>query len=554
MLVRVTIFLLLASVSAFGQSVSSEQDFKRALDEELAKHENGAWLYSRSDVFRKNVLRHINEKLHLGTTYENKSGQMLPQSFQKFDGDVSNDIFPQNEPSVAIARGNPSRILVGSNDGPEDIRSMPAYLSNDGGITWNTSRMPSPPKPYVAFGDPFLTADQYSGFYYAFLIQNDADYLSNIMVAHSPDGVSWFYGDPVIKNKKPDASVEDKECVAVDLGHYSLTNGRVYVAWYHSEQSIEKSGLQLAWSDDFGVSWSKPVMVDSGDGFFSQIQIDDFGNIYYSYSLYPFDASISQHYLLVSHDHGATFTRRKMADFYNYPYSKFQYKPTLKGANGICAFPYITINYDVQTGTLHAVYGSYKKWNDSLSTSVLYYTFTRDEGVTWSHPYAIGFQGDSAALKTDRFMPWVAVDETTGNVHILYYSSENDSNNIKIEAYRVIFAKEVPLNYTRLSDSLFDPLHVTDYGNAPFVGDYIGCALQGTTSVYTWTENRKGLPPEQFADGEIYAYVNSVSSGVSGFHQVSANALAIFSAYPNPAAKGRITLGLAIPQSSAVSI
>jgi hypothetical protein len=555
MLVRITIFLLLASVTAFAQGSVSEQAFKQALDEELAKRENGTWLYARSEVYRKTVLHHIAEKLYLGTANQSGLSHMQPQSAQLFSGDVSTDPFGQEETSIAISRNDPNRIVIGSNDEPEDIRSMPVFLSTDAGMSWNTSRMPMPPKPYYAYGDPFVIADQYNGFYYAFLIYNEQLGLSNIIVAHSTDGVLWTFGNPVIAGKKSSPTSEDKESIAIDLGTNSPVNGRIYVSWMHFDNdNPSKDGLQLAWSDNACLSWSSPVQIDSGTGFFSQVKVDNSGNVFYTYSHYTGNNGIAEHYLLISYDNGATFVRQKIADYFSYPYSTREYAPTLKGINGIRGFPYIAIDYDARLNILHAVYGTYKKWDDNTSTAVLYYTKTTDGGSNWSKPLAVGFEGDSSALHTDRFMPWIGVDENSGDVHLLYYSSEEDPNNIKLEAYRMVIHREGKISYTRLSDSLFDPLHVTDYTYLPFIGDYNGCALQGETFAYAWTENRKGLPPEQYLDGEVYAYVSSASSGVSSIHQISARSLSIFSAYPNPSVNGSLKLGFAVPQSGTASL
>ncbi len=545
--------MLLGAATAFAQSGVTDQIFQKALDEELALRHNGKWLYARSEVYRKTVLRNISEKLHCGSEFLNNHHAVSPQDLHVFSGDVSNDDFGQEETTVAISRNDPSRIVIASNDEISDKRSMPVFLSTDAGTSWSTSRMPIPPKPYYAWSDPFVTADQYNGFYYAYLLYNEKAHLSNIMVAHSDDGISWRYGNPVIANKQPDASTEDKESVAVDFGTTSATNGRVYVSWAHFGDDSSREGLHIAWSDNFGLTWSEPVRIDSGAGFFSQVKCDKDGNVFFTYSRYRDDGKIAEHYLLTSYDHGATFIRRHIADYFNYPISKSQYVPTLKGAKGIRAFPYITMDYETVQNTLHVVYGSYAPWSDGTSSALLHYVKTTDQGRTWTHPLMVGFV-DSASLHTDRFLPWVGVDQVTGNVHIIYYSSEEDPKNIRSAAYRAIIPREGPTNYMRLSDSLFDPMHVTDYSPTPFLGDYNGCALQGSTFAYTWTENRKGIPSEQFADGEIYAYVNSTSSGVNVIHQVSAHSLTIFSAYPNPVTSNKITLGFAIPQNSNASI
>jgi hypothetical protein len=550
MIIRITIFLLFISTVASAQSSEDAGIFKKSLEEELAKRKNGEWLYQRSEVYRKSVLHNVAEKLHLGTSFKTKDQPVSPQNLPGvFSQDISNDQFGQEETTVAISRNDPNLIVIGSNDEPEDVRSMPIFLSTDGGKSWNTSRMPIPPKPYYAYGDPFLAADQFGGFYYAFLIYNDKLSMSNIMVAHSVDGVTWTYGEPVIFGKGQSASSEDKESIAVDSGSVSPTNGRVYVSWMHFDADTSKQGLQLAWSDNLAQSWSEPVRIDNGSGFFSQVKVDKDGNVFYTYSEYVGDGTDGTHYLLISYDHGATFIRRKIGNYYNYPYSDREHIPTLKGASGFQAFPYITMDYDSHLNTLHVVYGSYKKWNDTTYSAILYYVKTSNGGITWSNPFPIGFQGDSTTLHTDRFMPWIGINQETDDVHILYYSSEDDPKNIKTEAYRAIIHTGGPVSYTRISDSLFNPLQVTDYNTIPFIGDYIGCGIRGSTDVYTWTENRKG-----YSDGEIYAYVINPSAGISGIHQVSANALNIVSVYPNPAANDKFNLDIAIPQSGRVTL
>ena len=549
MIVRIIIFLLI-SAGAYAQGTDREDAFQKALDEELAKRDNGEWLYQRSDVYRKTVLQTIAEKLHYGMQFPKGTTPIQPQNQPGiFTQDVSKDPFAQEETSVAISRNDPNLILIGSNDEPADVRSMPVFLSTDGGKSWNTSRMPLPPKPYSAYCDPFVAADQFGGFYYAFLVANLKLQIFNIIVGHSTDGVTWTYGEPVIFGKPKPGSSEDKESIAIDTGTASPTNGRVYISWMHFDLDTSKQGLQLAWSDNLGQNWSTPVRIDRGSGFFSQVKVDRNGNIFYTYSEYKGDGTLGEHYLLISYDQGATFVRRKIADYYNFPYSTKQRVPTLKGRDGIQAFPYITMDYDSHLNTLHAVYGSYKKWDDTTHSAMLYYAKTTDAGVTWSHSYPLGFLDDSLALHTDRFMPWMGINEDNGDVHILYYSSQEDPKNIKIEAYRAIIHTEGPVTYTRLSDSLFDPLQITDYTYTPFIGDYIGCAIRGSTYAYAWTEDRKG-----FSDGEVYAYINNPFAGVSGIYQVSANALRIISAYPNPTTNGKLNLDVAIPQSGNVSL
>ncbi|MEP7234185.1 MAG: T9SS type A sorting domain-containing protein [Ignavibacteriota bacterium] len=549
----VVLLAFVCSGTLRAQQISDER-YTNALNQELSKHENGAWLYQRSEIFRKMIGRTLANNLQLDHNTTGEIPETQSAIAPTFSGDISNDPFGQEEPSVAISRNNPSRIVIGANDEPADIRSMPIFLSTDAGLSWSTSRMPSPPKPYYAYSDPSLVSDQYNGFYYAFLIANETEHLSNILVAHSSDGVSWNYDGPVIADKQGDASYEDKESLALDVGNYSKTYGRLYVSWMHTEAKLSNCGLRLSWSDNQGLTWSAPKIIDSSTyGFFTQLKVDNYGKLFFTYSRFADVDSVAEHYLLVSHDNGESFIRQKIADYRNYPYSKEEGSPTLKGRKGVRAFPYIVMDYKESTKTLHVVYGSYEKWANGKSNALLYYVNSDDEGKSWREPLPIGFEGDSSALHTDRFMPWIATDALTSSIYIIYYSSQNDTTNTKLEAHRLILSKEVPITYSVLSDSLFDPLHVTDYTITPFIGDYIGCAAQGSTQVYAWTENRKGLPAQQFLDGEIFAFVNSTSTGVSELHQVSANSLGIYSVYPNPSG-GNLKLGIAIPEQGSVSL
>jgi hypothetical protein len=465
-----------------------------------------------------------------------------------FSGDISRDEFGQEETSVAISVTDPNRIVIGANDEAANIRSMPIYLSTDGGSSWNTSHMPYPPGQYQACCDPVLASDPKGGFYYAFLIVNQQASLSNILVAHSADGLTWTYGDPVLANKGSSTNQEDKESIAIDLSPSSSTYGRIYVSWQRFDTAYNFALLELAWSDDEGKSWSPAARIQFDSGFFPQVKVDKHGNVFYSYSLYRDDGKFAGQYVLYSTDHGLTFSQHKIAEYLNYPYSKRERLGTLKGSGGIRAFPYITMDYDQQHDLLHVIYGTYKTWKDGKSSALLFYTNTGDGGNSWSSLLPIGYTGDSSSLESDRFMPAIAADEKTGDAHIIYYSSESDSNNIKCEAMRAIIHADGKAEYKNLSDSLFNPLSVTDFYPFPFIGDYTGCAIKNETYAYSWTEDRKGFP-----DGEIYAYVVSGKSGISERHQVSAKSLAIYSVYPNPIVN-KVTLGFAIPTSGIAQV
>lgn len=502
------------------------------IKEEIAKHPRGAWLYARSEVFRKTI------------AYKLKQRDTIPAQAQQTTGgkytNVSLDDFGQDETSVAISRQDKNIIVIGSNDEVMDVRSMPSYTTSDGGATWVTYRIPKVPTPYSALGDPMIVADNGGGFYYAHLIKDFASNLSNILVSYSPDGKEWMYTSPVV-TKTSTHDDEDKESIAIDRDPASPFYNRLYVSWLHFDSAFYLSGIRIAYSDDSAKTWSKPVSITSGYRYFSQVKVGKAGKVYLAFSEFSEHGAnddTTYHYLLSSDDGGKTFTTDTLAPYFNYPFYLGAGLTLLKGANGFRAIPYVTYDIDPLTNTIHLVYGDYGYWDHAKTKrgSILRYISSTDEGKSWTSPQAIGYSGDSSSLQWDRFQPSLSVDPVTGKAYLFYLSSEGDTKNIKYQPYLLRLGTGVKA--FPLTDSLADPFKIVGINGDPFIGDYTGVDVYDGVFCAAWTEN-----PEKGIKGEIYAFVtgdiDSVKSSVSQT-KVSGNKLHIVSAYPNPGGTKRL--------------
>jgi hypothetical protein len=522
--------LLALFATAFSQDRSAfdlKQRFAYERDSILTAYPHGEYLYAHSDAFRKLVDHHILVSLGLYIPSEDKPRSAeqpvgLDTSYVK---DVSNNLADQDETSIAINRKTKNLIVAGANDDNMYTSGMPAYYSTDLGKTWKTAHVPliSSTEP---IGDPVIATDDSGTFYYAYLLGDPTNYTSTICIAASTDGKKWknlTAVDPI----GPITTFDDKEHITVDCSHASPYYGRIYVVWYGFTDVSSNVGLTINWSDDKGQSWNGDLLLTDCDNF-QEVRTGSHGEIYVSYT---YEGDVGQG-MLVSLDGGTTWYSHSVSDFVQYPLVSSIDRTGLKGENGFRAFAYTTFDVDLRTDLLHMVFGSYL---DGAQSAALYYSSSSDKGSTWTAPVPVGVpNGQSSLLYYDRFMPWVSIDQKTGAVYAMYYSSERDPGNLMTSAFR-----------TRLSSAMADApqsLEVTDFdptatgtdasGSYPFIGDYNGSDAFDSVYAAAWTRNRAN-----HTDGDIYVYVSSPSaSGTNAVRSsvVHSDGLWLSALTPNP--------------------
>lgn len=106
---------------------------------------------------------------------------------------------------------------------------------------------------------------------------------------------------------------------------------------------------------------------------------------------------------------------------------------------------------------------------------------SKDGGATWSAPAPVN------AAAQDQFFPWVKTDRSTNVVNVIFYSSELDAFQhrlqVKLAQINPGAATPDPVSITNiLASSLDDPSSDPTLGNF-FFGDYIGVAARGTGTV-----------------------------------------------------------------------
>jgi len=461
--------------------------------------------------------------------------------------DISDLPFNQDNPAVAISRGNKNTIVIGAATDDMDSLGMPAYVSTDRGISWQTSRLPLPLNPdYYIYGEPNIAADDAGNFYYAYITDDGSvipDSAGNISIAISTDGGGVWRNAMPININILHYGAPDGPCITVDNSPSSPHHGRVYVVWDEffaaPDTDYTDGGLYIAWSDDHCKTWSSGTLLGGTDDY-QEVKTGKNGEIYVSSS----DSLGIGHELFVSTDGGTTFgsPAESIAPFSSYSQfvTGFDSGFTgLKGAAGFLAFPYISFDVDLASNRIHLVYGDYQ-----ADVATLYYLYSDNNGATWSPE-----EGIQETSSSDRFDPSVSVDQKTHEVYVTFYSSDFDTKNDSVAPYRM----RVRDTAIQMLDAGFSPYSVeaTD-STAPYIGDHTSSDAFDSVYVGVWTQNRAG-----YNDGDVFAFISTakaaVQQGVEAPFVIHSSNAWLSAPYPNPANGNSISLRYYIPHASEIN-
>jgi hypothetical protein len=182
----------------------------------------------------------------------------------------------QNETAVAVNPTDPQNVLSSQNDYREGDSTCGVNWSLDGGEHWGSQLLPTkftapgftaPRHYWDAGGDPTVGFDSEGRAYYVCLMfdrgasADNGDNASGIFAFRSLDGgASWsFPGVPIDQTDgtgEDGIGLIDKQYLTVDLSAGSPNLDRIYVAWVEFNVEFTASPVNVAYSDDHGLSWT----------------------------------------------------------------------------------------------------------------------------------------------------------------------------------------------------------------------------------------------------------------------------------------------------------
>ncbi len=358
----------------------------------------------------------------------------------------------QDETWMTINPYNPAQIVASSNDsrynGSGGQYKMAAYYSHDGGANWSTSLTPNnvgkwlEPASGVHFTnfDPGLAFDHEGNIYYCygFAQLKDGENLDNgVFVNKSTDGgKTWQDPVPVALELSGSTSqpFHDKFLIACDNQENSPYKGRVYVAWSVMDNGSE---IVLSYSEDgenFSFYESVSKHIKSVQSAMPVVGPD--GELYVAFRSHTGDET--QAFINKSTDGGKSLLwstpKRAQSVKTIGDYSTSTGRNALLDKQDIRISSYPAIDVDRSNGPRRGWVYIVQSGVDGEGNSGIFFARSTDGGENWLN----NVRADNNSLNNDCFMPSISVDPASGLIAILYYSSQNDPENVGADAYLAV--------------------------------------------------------------------------------------------------------------------
>ena len=418
------------------------------------------------------------------------------------------------EPAITVNPLDPQQVVAVFQDNAH------AAYSRDGGLTWDVAQGVEPPN-YRVSGDVSTSFDNHGRAficYMAFDKLGTFNYWAHnasrngLFVRRSLDGGRTWEANhnPIIKHETaPGIPWEDKPYLVADTTK-SRYAGNLYVGW--TRWTLTDSEILLSRSIDDGLTWSKPIEIDShpglprddngaAEGFAGTVAAD--GTLYAVWSQ-------DDHIMMTSSkDGGKTFARTRAI---LHPAPTMFAIQTLERANG---FPQIAV--DPRSGRLYVTWSDYR--NGDLD---VFCATSTGAGKTWSP--AARVNNDSVHNGADQFFQWLAVDPQDGSANVLFYDRRGDPRN---RQQIVVLARSTDggrsfTNYA-WTDEPFEA------SSDAFFGDYTGITAYGGRVYGVWTEKPNRVPESEAKADDKHSGIHGtiIKVGVADFKNSTARQASI---------------------------
>jgi hypothetical protein len=391
---------------------------------------------------------------------------------------------PRSESAIAVDPFNPNRIIAACNAIGASFQAQ--FYSNNGGASWGQTHLPLVAGDNL-HSDPTVdwTSD---GTAWATTIGIDIAGNLRMRAYRSGDGgVTWNH-DAIFSGAHTQA---DKQMMWVDHSPSSPFQDRIYVIWHNGRPAFvnHRDGPAGAWQTPIQVSGSETV----GTGIGSDIKTNSAGDVF---AFWP-DTVSRQIFFVKSTDGGASFSS------------------PVAIASTFDAFETIVPAFHQRKALIYVSAGAFRTaekdlvyavWMDlsgdagctdppnepgtnvsSTCKTRIWLTRSTDGGTNWSTPQKIN---DSAALE-DQFSPWLAVDETNGNLVVIYNgtSSGRKQTDVWCQASSDDGATwSDPVKVTMAPTD--ETVSGSNFGNQ--YGDYNGLSGHAGAFFPSWTDRRMG--------------------------------------------------------------
>jgi len=413
--------------------------------------------------------------------YEEKFGKA--QSYEY--GDITtaglmknvrlNDTCGVSEPKIICNPKNQNILAVSANDFSDNAERGCVFISADGGINWQTKRVPMSLKfKRSAYSDPWLEYDSFGNLYFTAV---QLDILNKgkegIFIARSADdGTTWKTDFNFVDYNGKENIHLDRPKIYIDKS--PVHNNSIYISW--NEINGFESCVMLSQSTDGGNTFTLPVIIEKHNIKYCSLTGDHNGNLYIAYLKNEKRLSVKK-----STD-GGKFWGKEYSYLDIIPAgtkneNQYLIKNSEKKGIRVNSEPSLCVS---ESNELLITFSASGKGSD---LSDIYFTKLENNSYALTKPVKV----NSDITINDQFFPSVTSDNS-GNIIIMYQDSRNDINNNITETY-ISYSNDGGLTFSdeKLSTAEFDPLSIAV---DRYVSDYNSCVISGGNIVGVWTDGR----------------------------------------------------------------
>jgi hypothetical protein len=449
----------------------------------------------------------------------------------------------RSESDIRINFFNPTQVIAASNNiGGSGQQGQ--YYSSDSGATWGQTTLPLQTGDSF-HSDPAVDWRSDGSAWAATMGINSAGSVLKVQGYKSTTaGQTWSF-DGTISGSQTNT---DKELIWIDHSATSSFKDNIYVCWHNGNPAFVNRRT---------TAWGTPIQVSgaetTGTGIGCDVKTNSAGDVF---MFYP-DTGSSKIYYVKSTNGGVSWSAPAAAattiDSYDIGVPSFNSRRALIYASGAAYKSGTKDNVYVAWTDLTGATGCTAPANEPGSNTAstcktrIWVARSTNGGSTWSKAMI-----NNQASLNDQYNQWLAVDETTGRVSVMYYDTVNDAGRKKVDVYYQSSSDDgatwsTPLKVTT---AMTDETSATaDSGNQ--FGDYNGLSGYNNKFFPSWTDHRNNAKEEIWTapvteggtatpDFSISASPSSVSvvQGNSGTSTVSTSALNGFNSSISLSASG----------------
>ena len=397
----------------------------------------------------------------------------------------------QSEMSIDVHPTNPNILFGGANTTNWPVSTLygtGCYWTTNGGLNWSGFDNP-PPSMGSNSGDPANVIGTNGYFYIGYITDPGGQ-----GIARSTDMGGTWTTYTVAPNP---GSLADKNHLMVDKQVGSPYENRLYDVWTDFG-GINDNDAVIKYSTNFGQNWSAATNLSASlnPGSHAQgvnVQTGPNGEVYVAFAIYDnWPTGEDAIGFAKSTDGGVTWTKSRIYGALT-PNGNFNFgirgniKPT---SIRVASFPSMAVDRSggPNNGYIYITWPQRGVTPAGTDPDIVMIRST-DGGSTWSSPVRVN--DDALNNGKDQYFPWCTVDQSTGNLFIVFYDNRETTNDSSGVYMAVSYNGGISFTNFRVSDQNFRPKPIAGLAGG-YQGDYIGIAAANNKAYPFWTDDRTG--------------------------------------------------------------